>query len=150
MRHPGIILSLAVALAAASCAGPRQYMGTGDGPWLSYGRTMCFGPCPAFTLEVDADGSARFNGRANVRHQGAHVGHWPPEFIEAAARKADAVNLAGLAGRYDNPMIMDLPAKTISMGGHEIYDRYGAPDVGALYLTLDSLISLTDWQPAGH
>ena len=102
------------------------------------------------TLEVDRDGTARFNGRAHVRHEGAHVAHWPTEFLETAARRAHALDLAGHAGRYDNPMIMDLPAKTLSMGGHEIYDRYGAPDMGALYQTLDSLISLTDWQPAGH
>ena len=150
MNRLGVTTALLATLCSSSCSGPSQYLRSSEGPWLTYGRTMCFGPCPAFTLEVDRDGAARFNGRAHVRHEGAHVAQWPTEFLETAARRAHAVDLAGHAGRYDNPMIMDLPAKTLSMGGHEIYDRYGAPDMGALYQTLDSLISLTDWQPAGH
>jgi hypothetical protein len=49
---------------------------------------------------------------------------------------------------YDNPLITDLPATRISLGGYEVMDRVNGPDLSALYTALDSIIDLTPWTPA--
>ena len=78
-------------LALSGCAGPRAYLATSDGPWLVYERTPCFGPCPAFELEVDRNGSARFHGRRNVTPEGNQVATWSEEDRQAVADAAHAV-----------------------------------------------------------
>jgi len=132
------------------CAGPKAYLGKGDGPWLVYERTPCFGPCPAFELEVDVDGSARFHGRRNIRPEGNQVAIWSDGDMRAIAEAAHEVGFRTKTGRYDNPLVTDLPSKKIILGGHDLLDRVDGPDVDALYAALDSLISITEWIPTGH
>jgi hypothetical protein len=108
---------------------------------------MCFGPCPAFELEVDADGSARFNGRAHIQPEGPHTGKWSTEELEELAEIAHDIRLDEKAGTYDNPRIMDLPATRLVFGPHRVLDRINGPDLTALYARLDSLISTTEWTP---
>ena len=135
-------------MCCAACHGPRAYLSGDDTPWLSYQRTMCFGPCPAFTLEVASDGSAAYHGKANVDRTGTYTGNWSQDQLLAIAAIAAAIRLDRKAGVYDNPMITDLPATRISLGRYEVMDRVNGPDLSALYTALDSLIDLTPWTPA--
>ena len=132
------------------CSGPRHYFPKGDKTWLLYQRTPCFGPCPAFELEVSADGSARFNGKRNTLPIGQHTAIWNADNLRTLAAVAHNVRFKSKAGRYDNPLITDLPAKRIVLAGHDLYDRFDGPDIDALYTALDSLISKTDWIPSEH
>lgn len=141
------LLALFIACTGASCSGPRQYL-SGSAPVLSYSRTMCFGPCPAFELEVDGNGTARFNGRAHIQPEGRHVGRFSEADLLALARTAHELRLDQLAGTYDNPMVMDLPSTRLNFGGHAVLDRINGPDLTALYSQLDSLIRQTTWTPA--
>ncbi len=36
-------------------------------------RTQCFGPCPAYSVAVDSDGSVYFDGTYNVLVMGHHL-----------------------------------------------------------------------------
>ena len=139
---------LAIGVFFASCAGPKQYLKGEDTALLSYSKSMCFGPCPAFTLEVDSDGSARFNGRAHIQPEGAHTGTWSQEDLQSLAAIAHASRLDHKAGTYDNPLVMDLPSTQLNMGPYRVLDRMNGPDLSALYNALDSLISVTNWVPA--
>lgn len=134
-------------LLLVGCAGNRTYLRSDADPVLTYGRTMCFGPCPAFSLEVDRDGLVRFNGRAHVDPIGPHTGRWTEADLQRLAQRALEVDLAGKAGTYDNPMIMDLPSTQLTFGPHKVVDRVDGPDLEALYAALDSLISITEWKP---
>ena len=70
---------------------------------MEYTRTPCFGPCPAYKLEVQADGQARYVGRSNVNQ---HRGVLRPMDACAIARSghlAGEVQLSSKAGNYDNP-----------------------------------------------
>lgn len=139
---------LAFGLFFASCAGPKQYLKGETAPLLSYSKSMCFGPCPAFTLEVNSDGSARFNGRAHIQPEGAHTGTWSLEDLQFLAELAHASRLDQKTGTYDNPMVTDLPSTQLTMGSYRVLDRMNGPDLSALYNALDSLISVTNWVPA--
>ena len=142
-------VAVAVAALLSSCAGPSAYLKTNTEPWLRYERTPCFGPCPAFILEVDSDGRARYNGRRNVAQEGTFRGQWSKAQIQRVAETAHEVAFKDKAGVYDNPMVTDLPTKRILLSGMAFVDRVDAPPVDALYTLMDSLISVTDWAPEG-
>ena len=135
-------------LSCSACHGPRAYLSSDAIPWLHYQRTMCFGPCPAFTLAVASDGSATYTGKAHVDRLGTYTADWSPEQLLEIAATAAELRFDRKAGVYDNPLITDLPATRISLGKYEITDRVNGPDLSALYAALDSLIALTPWTPA--
>jgi len=99
---------------------------------------------------VSTDGTARFHGGRNAEPNGHHVATWSNEARHTVAKVAHAVRFKSKVGRYDSPLITDLPAKHIQLAGHDLYDRFDGPDIDALYTTLDSLISTTNWIPSGH
>lgn len=134
----------------AGCSGPAGYLQTAEEPWLRYEHTPCFGPCPAFILEVNSNGDARYNGRRNVKNEGKFSGQWDEQFLRAVADAAHRADLKRNAGVYDNPMVTDLPTKRILLGGHVFVDRIDAPPMDGLYGVLDSLISITDWTASGQ
>ncbi|MCH1576606.1 MAG: DUF6438 domain-containing protein, partial [Flavobacteriales bacterium] len=131
----------------SACHGPKTYLSVKEGPVLSYSRSMCFGPCPAFTLTVDADGQAQYNGKANVQNMGSHKAQWPESHLEGLAQTAAAMRLDQKAGVYDNPLVTDLPTTRLTFGKHHVMDRINGPDLEPLYTALDSLIKATAWTP---
>lgn len=143
----GATMILTAWIGLTACHGPKAYLNADQQPMLSYERTMCFGPCPSFRLEVDRSGDARFNGRVHTEPLGAHTATWSEEDIRTVANMAVETRLDRKAGTYDNPMIMDLPATRLSFGGFKVMDRIDGPDLEGLYALLDSLIAATDWTP---
>lgn len=139
-----------MAVMLSACSGPSAYLKTDTEPWLRYERTPCFGPCPAFLLEVDAEGHARYHGRRNVALEGVHTGQWTEAQRERVAQVAAKVDFKNKAGVYDNPMVTDLPTKRLLLAGHQMVDRIDAPPIDALYAVLDSLMSSTLWSPEDH
>lgn len=137
-------------LTAAACSGPNRYLSSDSEPWLQYERSPCFGPCPAFTLTVEANGHARFSGRRNASPEGKHEAQWSQQDLQILAVTAHAVQLHRHEGRYDNPLISDLPSVTLQFGGVTVFDRVDGPPIDALYKSLDSLIAATAWTPSGH
>ncbi len=142
------ILACWMALVLSSCHPQGAYLKGSHTPLLRYERTMCFGPCPAFLLEVERNGAARFNGRSHVDHMGEHTAQWTQQDLKKLALVAEQTELDRKAGTYDNPMIMDLPAIRLFFGGYKVLDRVDGPDLSLLYAHLDSLIGATDWKPA--
>lgn len=141
---------LPVLMVVAGCSSPAAYLKTAEEPWLRYERTPCFGPCPAFILEVNSDGDARYNGRRNVKFEGTFRGRWDEQTLRTVAEAAHQADLKRNAGVYDNPLVTDLPTKRILLGGCVFVDRIEAPPMDDLYGVLDSLISVTDWAATGQ
>ena len=142
-------IGVAVAAVLSSCAGPTAYLKTDSEPWLRYERTPCFGACPSFILEVHSDGQARYNGRRNVAQEGIFSSQWTEAQMQQVAQTAHEVAFKDKVGVYDNPMVTDLPTKRILLSGMVLVDRIDAPPVDALYILMDSLISVTGWSPEG-
>ena len=69
--------------------------------------------------------------------------------MQRVAQTAHEVAFKDKVGVYDNPMVTDLPTKRILLSGMVLVDRIDAPPVDALYILMDSLISVTGWSPEG-
>ena len=140
-------------IAASACASQAPAVHEPLQP-VTFRRTLCFGPCAAFTAVFQADGSARLalvRGGAGTPLQdlapGSYLGSVPPGAFEAVEQLAEAVDYWELAASYDNPMIMDLPAVETTLRGHTVYNRHGGPDLRALYAALDSVVFGVNWAP---
>ena len=92
-------------------------------------RSICYGTCPAYRVEIDGDGSVVFEGGSNVAVQGRqtdHVGGDAVHDLYARFRQAD---FFWLLDSYSAP-ITDLPTYrvTIFYDGHSktVADYAGA------------------------
>lgn len=108
---------------------------------------MCYGSCPAFKLDMQADGTVYFHGRAHTQPLGKYRTQWSPADLSKLAKTAVDVQLHKKAGVYDNPMVMDLPSIRLHFGKYRVLDRIDGPDIKAFYSVLDSLISASNWVP---
>ena len=123
-------------------------------PPLSYRRTMCFGPCAAFTFVLEENGMAELSlirGAHNTPLEALAPGNYrgtmtmsdPTDFVAMLK----AVNYFQLDSVYDNPRVMDLPAIETIIDGYSVYNRYQGPELEALYTLLDSMLFSVNWAP---
>lgn len=121
---------------------------------VHFRRTMCFGPCAAFTADFEADGSATLalvRGASGTPLAGLEPGTYhgtvSVDAFESVARLAESASYRELDASYDNPMIMDLPGVETTLWGHTVYNRHDGPDLKALYAALDSVVFGVNWTP---
>lgn len=148
MRWGVLALMVALGCKAQPPAGGRDWYP------VTFRRTMCFGPCAAFTATFAADGTASLRlvhpGQTPLAalDAGAYVGRFEvPQEDWWGMVERDLAYFA-LDSIYDNPMVMDLPAKETTIAGHRVYNRMGGPDLSPLYDRLDSLVYSVTWTPA--
>jgi hypothetical protein len=121
-----------------------------------YKKTMCFGPCPAFTFEVTATGSATLYIDRPLRE--SPLGELPPgayhsQMTDASTwnarinAAAEQVHYASLDSLYDNPRVTDLPATITEWNGKSVTNRYNGPDLTTLYAALDEAMAALNWHP---
>ncbi len=121
-----------------------------------YKKTMCFGPCPAFTFKVTATGAATLSidrplrgtplselPLGSYRAQITDAGAWNVR-IHAAAQEVEYSSLDSL---YDNPYITDLPATITEWEGKSVTNRYNGPDLTTLYAAFDEAMAALNWRP---
>lgn len=126
-----------------------------NGVRIVHERTMCFGPCPAFELIWNGNGSAFLKiskGFPDDEGERLSPGHY---FRDASAENLKALkdilalshslNFAELGGTYDNPMIMDLPTIRTTIDGVEVVDRFEGPDLVLLYDAIETWIRTGKW-----
>ena len=121
-----------------------------------YKKTMCFGPCPAFTFEVTATGAATLSIDRPLRE--SPLSELPPGAYRAQMNDASAWNdrinaaaeqvfYASLDSLYDNPRVTDLPATVTEWNGKSVSNRYNGPDLTTLYAAFDEAMSALNWRP---
>lgn len=122
---------------------------------LRYEKTHCYGPCPVFQATWMEDGTATLQlirpfleGPMAVLEPGAYVGKWKTEAMEDITTQAKKLDYSNLDNIYDNPRVMDVPSVITSIGGHEVKNRFGGPDLKPLYRSFDRLLETTQWTPA--
>ena len=143
-----------VALAFSSC-NQKKEISNGYIPLeVSVGlqKTMCYGSCPSFNLSVLNNGQAtltvgRFAEKAFGRHldEGKYTGTIALHEISKITAFAEKSGYLKLEDRYDNPMIMDIPAAISTINGKTVFNRHEGPDLKGLYSRIESLISTVDW-----
>jgi hypothetical protein len=77
----------------------RSTPASGESFTVRMSRTSCYGLCPEYDVELDADGSVRFNGAHFVRVRGKQAANVP------------ASDVVALLGRFDSARFFDLTWK---------------------------------------
>lgn len=113
---------------------------------IYYERSACFGTCPSFIFTVDAEGKCNFKGRNFVDMIGDYKGTVTEKQVNAIRLQALTLGYDTLQGRYDQPMVSDLPSTITSIDGKRVVNRYNGPDLKLLYNSLDTLIVRVVWE----
>ena len=146
MRAPlfaSALLLAALAVQPAAAAGPNAWFDPGTDKPLSHGgrpahhvrmphirnwsslkitlsRSICFGACPSYTVEVDGDGTVLYNGERFVAETGQRTAHIPRRDVRKlydAFRKAEFFWLFNAYQAH----ITDFPSHIVSIeyDGHK-------------------------------
>jgi hypothetical protein len=103
-------------------------------------RTSCFGPCPIYTVAIDARGTVTYEGERFVRVVGRRTAQIVPSAVLELLTRAEQIRFFDLRDAYrviENPdgtatMVTDLPTKivTVTVNGRtkRVEDYIGAPD----------------------
>jgi len=115
-------------------------------------RTMCYGTCPSYNFQVFNDGRASLTvGRfaedvlGRTLDQGNYSGSVVFTDVDRIIAVASSLNYFDLSERYDDEMLMDLPAAISKIRGHTVLNRYGGPNLDELYTEIEKLMASTDW-----
>lgn len=150
-----VYILVCVALALSSC-NQKKNVPNGHIPLevaIGLQKTMCYGSCPSFNFSVLNDGQAtltvgRFAEKAFGRtlDEGKYIGTIELHEIAKITAFAEKSGYNKLEDRYDNPMIMDIPAAISTINRKTVFNRYEGPDLKDLYARIEHLISTVNWE----
>ena len=104
-------------------------------------RTSCYGPCPIYTVSIDARGTVTYVGEKFVRVVGRQTGRIDPSIVAKLLARSETIRFFDLRNSYryiENPdgttsSVTDLPTTfvTITANGRTktIEDYVAAPDL---------------------
>lgn len=95
-------------------------------------RTMCFGKCPAYKMEIYGNGKIVYEGLRDVANIGKYTGSTTTDKINQLLTKAKEIGYMEFNDSYENKLVTDLPSTTtvILLDGvyKKIYTRYDTPE----------------------
>lgn|SRR5262249_50422174 len=133
-----LCLSLAFAMAAGSALAQEPELP--PDALIRLQRTSCFGPCPIYTVTIDARGTVTYEGERSVRVVGRRTAHIDKSIVAGLLAKAENIRFFEMRDAYrviENPdgtvsMVTDLPTKfvTVTVNGRtkKVEDYVAAPD----------------------
>jgi hypothetical protein len=107
---------------------------------ISLQRTSCFGPCPIYTVTIDARGIVTYDGERFVRVIGRRTAQIDTSIVAGLLARAESIRFFEMRDAYrviQHPdgtatMVTDLPTKfvTVTVNGRtkKIEDYVAAPD----------------------
>ena len=84
------------------------------GPVLTFERTPCYGRCPAYSIQVYADGRVAYDGRRDVPLMGQHQLKLPAAAIADMLRQAKESRFETFDKRYSRNTT-DLPSTIVAI-----------------------------------
>ena len=129
-----------VSLALGTAVGPRQDSKVPPDTQIQLRRTSCFGPCPVYTVTIDAHGEVTYVGEKFVRVVGRQTAHIDPSVVAKLLARADSIRFFDLHEAYrviQNPdgsstTVTDLPTTIVGVTANarskRVEDYVGAPD----------------------
>jgi hypothetical protein len=121
-------------------------------------RTSCLGPCPVYSVAIDASGAVTYDGEQSVRvvgHQTARVSRSAVAALLATAERVHFFELRDAYRSIENPdgsvtVVSDMPTKivTITVNGRtkRVEDYVGAPDeLADLERAIDEIAGTKRW-----
>ncbi|MDO7852661.1 DUF6438 domain-containing protein [Hymenobacter convexus] len=87
---------------------------TEAGPVLTYERTPCFGTCPAYTMQVYADGRVAYEGRSHVPLMGKQALKLPATVVADMLRQAKEARFETFETQYRSG-VTDMPSTIVAI-----------------------------------
>jgi hypothetical protein len=111
---------------------------------LQIRQTPCFGQCPAYQLQVDANGLVQYEGKSHVELIGKHSKQLSPQKMVALVEVLKSSDFWDYREEYDDPNIMDLPSSLMSctLDGktHNVKARVNAPK--EFYFLIQTVVNI--------
>ena len=95
-------------------------------PIILLERTMCYGTCPAYKIEIYQNGEGFYHGNRFVNKKGKFEFSIKNIDISYIIKKAEEINFFDMEDQYTEA-ISDLPKTYIKIKNKLIEDYYGAP-----------------------
>lgn len=131
--------SVVLLLVLGSVLPPHQVVDVPADAQIELRRTSCYGPCPIYTLSIDADGRITFVGEKFVRVVGRQTAHIDLSVVAKLLARAESMRFFDLHNAYkyiENPdgthtTITDQPTTYVSITANgrskTVEDYVGAP-----------------------
>lgn len=158
-----VISLLVVAMTAMACATKKNAGSSDDKAYASFKaaakndsvfasihRSFCFGTCPVYTLTINNNGDAIYEGTQNVDLMGTYSGKFTPAQMNALIESAKSIDYMNMEDTYDDPNITDLPSTTTSIvidgKRKQVMRRKGFPqEIKKFEETFDALAKDVKW-----
>jgi len=121
---PVFVFAVALAGAAKAQWPPRDAV-------VRLQRTSCFGPCPVYTITVDAFGTVTYEGERFVRVTGRHTAQISPQAVWGLLQRAERIRFFEMKDVYTaNVSDQSTTFVTVTANGRtkRVKDYYNAPD----------------------
>ncbi len=120
-------------------------------PIISYEKTTCMGPCPAYIFKAYPDGRVTYTGKEFVDLKGEFAAVLSKEELAELTGYFDAANFFNFANVY-SANVKDLPTKFLyydnGQQNAKVTDYYGAPEsLKKLEKEIEAFIKKIAWQP---
>jgi hypothetical protein len=137
-RRVGALAVLAILVGANQARGQEPDVPTDA--LIRLQRTSCYGPCPVYTVTIDARGTVTYEGERAVRVLGRQTARVHASVVTKLLEKAAAIRFFEMRASYraiENPdgsvtTVTDRPTQfvTVTMRGrtHTVEDYVAAPD----------------------
>jgi hypothetical protein len=117
---------------------------------ISLEKTSCFGPCPAYKLEIFASGLVLFNGTGNHEMIGKYKSQLDPQALQQLVEKFKTSNFFNFKNSYTAD-VQDLPTTYLFFknNGNEkmVQDYSNAPQaLKELEKLVENLIPALKWK----
>src|SRR4051812_11634734 len=139
MPNPRIRLTVALAVAFAGAVAAQEPEVPPDAS-IRLQRTSCFGPCPIYTVTIDARGTVTYEGERFVRVVGRRTARVDTSVVAGLLAKAKSIRFFEMRDAYrviENPdgtvtSVTDLPTRFVSVTVNgrtkKVEDYVAAPD----------------------
>lgn len=157
--HMTSLLVALLAMTPGVTANSAQTLSVPDDLVIKLERTPCFGPCPVYSVTIDATGNVTYDGVKFVRVEGRQSARISPSRVAALLETAERIGFFGLQDQYRtvrNPdgtvtIVSDLPTTfvTITRGGRSkrVENYLGAPaGLKELEQQIDEAAGITRWK----
>lgn len=82
---------------------------------ISLSKSVCFGECPAYSVQFFKDGTVLYEGIKHVKNIGKFKGKTEANEVKAMLVKANEIGFFTLKDKYDNEYVTDLPTAVTYM-----------------------------------
>jgi hypothetical protein len=158
MPHTALRFWLVLAIGLAAGRALAQEPNLPDDTLIRLQRTSCLGPCPVYTVTIDARGTVTYEGERAVRVVGRRTARIDPSMVAGLLLQAARIGFFELRDAYrviDNGdgtaiSVTDLPTTFVSVTGNgrtkQVEDYVAAPDsLAAFEREIDAATGTKRW-----